>query len=238
MKFTDVKEKFLEFEKECSGNSFVKIDDFLSNLKHKYLNEKTIELEKKGILRDSAHNKARQSWKTFVGNCLERLVHFWVKRFCEEYEVSLVTDRQLKSKSLSEEYDLVRRMLEIHFNEYSLLPDADIVVYNYNKPNRKVKIFCILSVKNSFRERFTETPYWKLKLKDNKNTKHIKVFMITPDKDNEMSFIKSRGPRKARIVMEYELDGIYMAKERFDSSDKIKEIEQLFVDLKKLIKTS
>lgn len=65
-----------------------------------------------------------------------------------------------------------------------------------------VKILAILSVKNSFRERFTETPYWKLKLLQSPVTSHIKVFMITPDNDDEISF-KDK-PKKARIVMEHE----------------------------------
>ncbi len=64
-------------------------------------------------------------------------------------------------------------------------------------------------------------------------TKHIKVFMITPDKDDEISF--SDNPRKSRIVIEYELDGIYLAKDRFDSSNKIKSINMLIDDLKVLI---
>ena len=64
-------------------------------------------------------------------------------------------------------------------------------------------------------------------------TKYIKVFMITPDKDDEISF--SDNPRKSRIVMEYELDGIYLAKDRFDSSNKIKSINMLIDDLKALI---
>ncbi len=57
--------------------------------------------------------------------------------------------------------------------------------------------------------------------------------MITPDKDDEISF--SDNPRKSRIVMEYELDGIYLAKDEFDQSNKIKSINSLINDLKKLI---
>ena len=57
--------------------------------------------------------------------------------------------------------------------------------------------------------------------------------MVTPDKDDEISF--STNPRKSRIVMEYELDGIYLAKDKFDQSDKIKSINMLIDDLKALI---
>ncbi len=57
--------------------------------------------------------------------------------------------------------------------------------------------------------------------------------MITPDNDDEISF-KDK-PKKARIVMEYELDGIYLAKSEFDKSSKIKGIENLLEDLEKLL---
>ncbi|GAA7511786.1 hypothetical protein ckin130_14720 [Helicobacter pylori] len=40
----------------------------------------------------------------------------------------------------------------VHFGGYSVLPD--IILYQTNKDN--VKILAILSVKNSFRERFTK----------------------------------------------------------------------------------
>ena len=93
----------------------------------------------------------------------------------------------------------------------------------------------MLSIKNSFRERYTQTPYWKLKFLQNKNTKHIKVFMITPDNDDEVSVIKNNKPKKLRVVMEFELDGIYLAKEKFIKSKKVKNIYQLLDDIKKLL---
>lgn len=57
--------------------------------------------------------------------------------------------------------------------------------------------------------------------------------MITPDNDEEISF-KDR-PKKARIVMEHELDGLYLAKSHFDQSPKIKGIENLLEYLKRLL---
>ncbi|GAA6985138.1 hypothetical protein VN0741_03480 [Helicobacter pylori] len=57
--------------------------------------------------------------------------------------------------------------------------------------------------------------------------------MITPDNDDEIS-LKDK-PKKARIVMEHELDGLYLAKSRFDQNSKIKGIENLLEDLKRLL---
>ncbi len=96
----------------------------------------------------------------------------------------MTNDKILRAKRINGELDKVKRALWVHFGGYSVLPD--IVLYQTNKDN--VKILAILSVKNSFRERFTETPYWKLKLLQSPITSHIKVFMITPDNDDEISF--------------------------------------------------
>ncbi len=160
-----------------------------------------------------------------------------LKELFKDTDVKFVKDSELKGNELTKEKDLVRRMLEIHFNEYSFLPDADIIVYKYDKKNEKVKIFCVLSVKNSFRERGFETTYWKLKLNEYETTKHIKVFMVTPDKDNEIDKIEGkRGPKKTRVILEYELDSIYMARDDFEETDKVKELDDLFEDINNLIK--
>ena len=45
----------------------------------------------------------------------------------------------------------------------------------------------------------------------------------------------SNPSRKARIILEYELYGIYLAKKEFNKSKKIKSIDELINDLKKLI---
>jgi len=236
MNFEDIKNRFHDFKKKNKEKSFSKIDDFFEEVKKDYLDEKTKELIKLGLNRDSAHNKARQSWRTFVGHSLQGLLMVMLKDLFENYDIKFIKDSKLKSNNLSKEKDLVRRMLEIHFNEYSFLPDADIIVYRYNEKEEKVRIYCVLSVKNSFRERGFETTYWKLKLLENQTTKHIKVFMVTPDKDNEINVVEgARGPKKTRVILEYELDSIYMAREDFDKTNKVKEIDDLFEDIKKLI---
>lgn len=238
MDFEDIKVEFRKFRKVNGDKSFSKIDDFFEKIKEGYLVGKTEELVGDGLQRDSAHNKARQSWRTFVGHSLQSLLMFILGELFESTDVKLVKDSELGKKNLSKEKDLVRRMLEIHFNEYSFLPDADIIVYRYNKEEESVRIYCILSVKNSFRERGFETTYWKLKLLENQITKHIKVFMVTPDKDSEMNVIMgSRGPKKTRVILEYELDKIYIAREDFEETDKVKEIDNLFEDIKKVIES-
>lgn len=236
MDFNNIKLKFQEFKKKNKEKSFSKIDKFFEEIKEVYLDEKTGELIEKGLQRDSAHNKARQSWRTFVGHSLQGLLMVILEELFKGTDIKLVKDSELGSNNLSKEKDLVRRMLEIHFNEYSFLPYADIIVYKYNDKEEKVKIYCVLSVKNSFREKGFETTYWKLKLLENQITKDIKVFMVTPDKDDEVNVILgSRGPKKTRVILEYELDSMYLAREDFEKTKKVKEIDDLFEDIKRLI---
>ena len=125
-------------------------------------------------------------------------------------------------------------MLIVNYGRYAFLPDADIIIYKSKGNN--IKILCIISVKNSFRERGFETTYWKLKLSESEITKNIKVFLATPDKDNEISQIyTTKGAKKMRIILEYELDGIYILKSKFDKTEKVKEFKDIFEDIEKLL---
>ncbi|RAX54395.1 hypothetical protein CCY99_03310 [Helicobacter sp. 16-1353] len=141
---------------------------------------------------------------------MELVVEILIEDFCKKHNLKTTNDKILKSKNLSDELDSLKRSLLVDFGEYSILPDGDIIIYKFE--SKKPKILAILSIKNSFRERYSETPYWKLKLLSQKPTRHIKVFMITPDNDDEISFANSsKKISKSRIVMEYELDGISLA---------------------------
>ncbi len=71
----------------------------------------------------------------------------------------MTNDKILRAKCINGELDKVKRALLVHFGEYSVLPD--IILYQTNKDN--VKILAILSVKNSFRERFTKDALLEIK---------------------------------------------------------------------------
>ncbi|MGL2760232.1 BsaWI family type II restriction enzyme [Helicobacter pylori] len=202
---------------------------FYAQEKERFLNSKISDYIKQNKSKEEASILARQGFVSAVGRALEKIIELLLKDFCIKNNVKMTNDKTLRAKRINGELDKVKRALLVHFGGYSVLPD--IILYQTNKDN--VKILAILSVKNSFRERFTETPYWKLKLLQSPVTSHIKVFMITPDNDEEISF--KNKPKKARIVMEHELDGLYLAKSHFDQSPKIKGIENLLEDLKRLL---
>ena len=227
-----VVQNFLSFYKLYRNNAFKKIKEFLSNQKEIFYENKISELQNNGLSKEEAVIKTRQGWVSVVSRSLEQIIEIIICDFCNKHKLKITNDKILKSKNLDEELNLVKRAILVDFGENCVLPDGDIIIYKIVE--KRVKILAILSIKDSFRERYTETPYWKLKLAENNLTKDIKVFMITPDNDDEISFL-GVNPKKSRIVMEYELDGIYLAKESFDESDKIKGIDKLIDDLGKLL---
>ena len=63
-------------------------------------------------------------------------------------------------------------------------------------------------------------------------TTNIKVLLATPDKDNEISYKAPNGkPKKMRIILEYELDGLYFLKVDFEETDKAKHFESIITDI-------
>ncbi|WP_033759958.1 BsaWI family type II restriction enzyme [Helicobacter pylori] len=223
-------ERFKDFMRE-QPEPYKFLQVFYAQEKERFLNSKISDYIQQNKSKEEASVLARQGFVSAMGRALEKIIELLLKDFCIKNNVKMTNDKILRAKSVNEKLDKVKRALWVHFGEYSVLPDGDIILYQTNKDN--IKILAVLSVKNSFRERFTETPYWKLKLLQSPITSHIKVFMITPDNDDEISF-KDK-PKKARIVMEHELDGIYLAKSGFDESFKIKGIENLLEDLKRLL---
>ncbi len=221
-------ERFKDFMRE-QPEPYKFLQVFYAQEKERFLNSKISDYMKQNKSKEEASILARQGFVSAVGRALEKIIELLLKDFCIKNNVKMTNDKTLRAKRINGELDKVKRALLVHFGEYSVLPD--IILYQTNKDN--IKILAVLSVKNSFRERFTETPYWKLKLLQSPITSHIKVFMITPDNDDEISF-KDK-PKKARIVMEHELDGLYLAKSHFDQSPKIKGIENLLEDLKRLL---
>lgn len=183
-------ERFKDFMRE-QPEPYKFLQVFYAQEKERFLNSKISDYMKRNKSKEEASILARQGFVSAVGRALEKIIELLLKDFCIKNNIKMTNDKILRAKRINGELDRVKRALLVHFGEYSVLPD--IILYQTNKDN--VKILAILSVKNSFRERFTETPCWKLKLLQSPITSHIKVFMITPDNDDEISF-KDK-PKKA-----------------------------------------
>jgi type II restriction enzyme len=207
------------------------ISKFLEEERKEYMERKVNEYKSKGFSDAEAINKANQSWRTYIGARIQDVIFKLLEKGLENSNLKLTTDKILSSKKLSIELEKVKRKLAINYGEYLFLPDADIIIYK-NCTNNDINIVSIISVKNSFRERGFETTYWKLKLMESPITSNIKVLLATPDKDNEISYKAPNGkPKKMRIILEYELDGLYFLKEDFEETDKAKHFESIITDI-------
>lgn len=132
--------------------------------------------------------------------------------------------------------------LVLKYGKYYVLPDGDIIIFD--PKNGEIKI--VISCKASVRERFAQTLYWKLKLSLNKRTDKIRMYFITVDKewnDKKTGFKKpsldikeGKEPTKPRILLEYEMDGVYVARDMKNENDKVKMFDKFVEDLRKLLK--
>ena len=180
---------------------------------------------------DKGADGANQGWRNFKGNCFEKLLRHIITQSVESLALKVVNDNELKKKKLPDQLDAVKRNLVINFGEYGMhLPDADIVVYN----PVNYQVIAVISCKTSLRERVTQTGYWKFKFCQDANTKHIRVYLITPDTDNTLTKIEPF--KKGRAIAEVDLDGTYvLTAESLEESDKVKLFEHFIEDIKQVI---
>jgi len=226
MKFQDLVKLYNEKKLKYKNEAFKYISKLLEEAK---------ELHKKDWLKSPTPNKDHeQSWRAFKGKNLEKLVIYIIKEEVENLGLKIIEGNILErknSKNLSEELSRVKRNLLIDFGEFGAhLPDVDIIIYE----PKTCKIIAVISSKVTLRERIAQTGYWKIKLSQDKITKHIKVFFITPDEDRTLSIKKPA--KKGRAIVEIDTDGSYiMSEEEIEESNKVKKFDQFFIDLKNLI---
>ena len=174
-----------------------------------------------------------QSWRAFKGKNLEKLVQYIITDGVEALGLKVVNGNILeKSIHLSKELGHVKRNLAINYGEFGLhLPDVDIVIYN----PLDYKVLATVSSKVTLRERIAQTGYWKLKLFQDETTRHIKVYFITPDEDETLTY--KTPSKKGRAIVEVDLDGSYvLTDEGIEESDKVKLFEHFIDDLKEMLK--
>ena len=220
--FEDVKNLYVEMEKIKGGEAYKFVSDVLEKAKQPYMED---------FLKRKPEGKVDQSWRNFKGNCFEKLLQYIITQSVESLALKVVNDNELKKKKLSDQLDAVKRNVVINFGKYGMhLPDADIIVYN--PVNHRV--IAIISSKTSLRERVAQTGYWKFKFCQDGNTRHIKIYLITPDADNTLTKIEPF--KKGRAIVEMDLDGAYvLTKENLEQSDKVKLFEHFIEDFKKLM---
>ena len=176
----------------------------------------------------------QQSWNKVKGDYFEKLLQHIITKSVEPIGLKVVNDDDLTKKDLTDQLDAVYRNVAINFGKYGMhLPDADIVVYNPKNSH----VIAVISSKTSLRERVAQTGYWKLKFCQSGNTKHIKVYLITPDTDGTLTKIEPY--KKGRAIAEIDLDGAYvLTNENLEESDNVKLFGHFIEDFRQLIKDS
>lgn len=176
-----------------------------------------------------------QSWRSFKGKNLEKLVVYIIKDEVGMMGLKIVEGNTLErttSNNLSKEFSTVKRNLLVDYGEFgSHLPDVDIIIYN----PITYEIIAVISSKVTLRERIAQTGYWKIKLSQDQVTKHIRVFFITPDEDGTL--IRKIPAKKGRAIVEVDTDGSYvMSENKVEESDKVKMFDKFIDDFKRLLK--
>lgn len=226
MKSQDLIKLYEEKKRQYKADTFKYISELLREAK---------ELHKKDWQKFPTPNKDHeQSWRAFKGKNLEKLVIHIIKDEVESLGLQIVEGNTLERKNsinLSEELNRVKRNLLIDYGEFGAhLPDVDIIIYE----PKTSEVIAVLSSKVTLRERIAQTGYWKIKLSQDKITKHIKVFFITPDEDKTLSIRKPT--KKGRAIVEVDTDGSYvMSEEDIEESNKVKKFDKFLIDLKNLI---
>lgn len=151
-------ERFKDFMRE-QPEPYKFLQVFYAQEKERFLNHKMNDYIKQNKSKEEASILARQGFVSVIGRVLEKIIELLLKDFCIKNNVKMTNDKILRAKRINGELDRVKRALLVHFGGYSVLPD--IILYQTNKDN--IKILAILSVKNSFRERFTKNALLEIK---------------------------------------------------------------------------
>src|SRR3990172_11978576 len=177
---------------------------------------------------------ANQSWNSWSGKNLEKLITHIIKDYIISIEsrIDITSDNELRTTKLPYELDKVRRNVEIFYKKYSILPDADIIIYE----KFSYEVIAILSCKASLRERVAQAAYWKIKLQSSKVTEKILYYLVSTDNDGDFTKIGEDIERNRIIVEEGEIDGAYIFREDVPESEKVRKFHRIFEDMRVLFK--
>ena len=172
-----------------------------------------------------------KSWRASNGDTFRERVRHMIAAPIELLGLKVIAGSELESSKLTLQLSAVKRNVVINYGEFGMqLPDTDVIVYN----SENSQIIAVISSKISVREWIAQIVYWRIKLLESENTAHIKVYLVTPDTDKDLT--KIHPAKKLREIAEANLDGTYvLTMEELEESDKVKLFEHFIEDFKKLI---
>ena len=205
---------------------------------HKYFFE--ILDETKSVFRKKYDDINGQKWRNESGKMLELLVMYYIQDTISQSGCEMTTDEEV-GKAQGGVLEKVGHNIVLKYGEYYILPDGDIIIYDSQNGDVKAIISCKVSV----RERFAQTLYWKLKLSLNERTSKIKMYFVTVDKEwnekktgfkkSSLDIQRGKDPTKPRILLEHEMDGVYVTREMNSESEKVKTFDKFIEDLKNIL---
>ena len=225
MKFEDLQGLYITRKSQLGADANTRISELLEEAKEYHKQD-----WEKNPTRGGDHE---QSWRAFKGKNFERLIQYIITDKIEALGLKVINGNTLeRTKNLSMQLSRVKRNVLVDYGEFGChLPDVDIIVYYPDI----CKVLAVISSKITLRERIAQTGYWKLKLLADEATKHIKVYLISPDEDGTLTR-DGNPPKKAKAIIETELDGSYILTEAdLDESAKVKPFENFIDDLKRIL---
>lgn len=232
MKLKDLIEMYEAKKKQYGDKAYLHISGIFEEAREKCKQEYLASPKAQKIRAEGKSPDAEQSWKPFKGANFEKLILYVIGREIEAMNLKCIPGDWLGRKNLSAEFSRVHRNLAVRYGAFSILPDADLVIY---KP-LTYDIIGIISCKITLRERIAQTAYWKLKLAGDPLTMHIKGYFVTADEDGDLVKGMSN-PSRNRIIVEHDLDGTYVLRDVAES-DKVKAFPKLIEDIRRLISES
>jgi len=232
MRLTDLIAMYENKKKLHGDKAYLHVSEIFEEARQHYKREylsspRAARLEAQGRTPD-----AEQSWKPFKGANFEKLVLYIIGRELEQMGLRCISgDKLLRPKNLPLEFSDVYHKLVVRYGQYSVLPDADLVIY---KPESH-EVVGVVSCKTTLRERIAQTAYWKLKLSQDPVTMHIKGYFITADEDRDLARgLNSPQVSRNRIIVEHELDGTYVFHD-VEESEKVKAFPKFIADLRRIV---
>ena len=176
-----------------------------------------------------------EKWRASEGNTFRDRLRHIISDPIEKIGMKVITRYELvKSATLSEELEGVKRHLAIDYREFNAyLPHVDLVIYTPENARIIAVIVCGVNLKN----RIFDMAYWKLKLQTDEDSTSIKYYLITTDIDETLK--TEDLPQIGRAIIETDLDGTYvLTAEELEESDKVKLFEHFIEDLRQVIEES
>ncbi len=232
MKLKDLIEMYEDKKIQFGDKAYLHISEIFDEIREEYKKEylASPKAEKKraqGKLPD-----AEQSWKPFKGSNFEKLVLHIIEREIESLNLKCIPGNSLATEHLPTELSKVYYNLVLRYGRYSVLPDADLVIYE----PKTSRVVGIISCKITLRERVAQTAYWKLKLMSDPLRMHIRGYLVTADEDGDLVAGMAK-PSRDRIIVEHDLDGTYVLRD-VSESDNVKAFPKLIEDIRRLISES